>query len=125
MEVAVGSALFTHVAMDEQAALRLLRSLNQTIVERQAVMRGNTRAFEPSAGDPVHVLLIDELAVLTGYASRDVVNEASTLLKRILTQGRARWYRRRALPHSSVMPTRRPRECTTWSGTEWPRTCAR
>jgi S-DNA-T family DNA segregation ATPase FtsK/SpoIIIE len=35
------------------------------------------------------VLLIDELAVLTGYASREVVSEASTLLKRILTQGRA------------------------------------
>ena len=89
VEVAVGAAMFTHVAMDEQSALRLLRSLNQTIVERQAVMRGHTRAFEPSAGDPVHVLLIDELAVLTGYASRDVVNEATTLLKRILTQGRA------------------------------------
>jgi S-DNA-T family DNA segregation ATPase FtsK/SpoIIIE len=52
-------------------------------------MRGRSRQFEPSPGNPAHVLLIDELAVLTGYASRDVVNEATTLLKRILTQGRA------------------------------------
>nr|WP_207207344.1 FtsK/SpoIIIE domain-containing protein [Xylanimonas protaetiae] len=89
VEVAVGSAMFSHVAMDEQAALRLLRSLNQVIVARQAGMRGHARTFEATAGDPAHVLLIDELAVLTGYASRDVVSEASALLKRILTQGRA------------------------------------
>ncbi|MCL1871382.1 MAG: FtsK/SpoIIIE domain-containing protein [Promicromonosporaceae bacterium] len=89
VEVAVGSAMFSHVAMDEQAALRLLRSLNQVIVARQAVMRGHSRTFEATAGDPAHVLLIDELAVLTGYAARDVVSEASALLKRILTQGRA------------------------------------
>lgn len=89
VEVAVGSGMFSSVAMDEQAALHLLNSLHRVIVERQAVMRGRSRLFEPSIGDPTHVLLIDELAVLTGYASRDVVNEASTLLKRILTQGRA------------------------------------
>ncbi|WP_200940663.1 FtsK/SpoIIIE domain-containing protein [Cellulomonas sp. Leaf334] len=89
VEVAVGAGMFSAVAMDEHSALRLLKSLHQVIVERQAVMRGRSRLFEPSPGDPSHVLLIDELAVLTAYASRDVVNEASTLLKRILTQGRA------------------------------------
>lgn len=89
VEVAVGAGMFASVAMDEQAALRLLRDLNAVVVARQAAMRGHSRLFEPSVGDPVHVLLIDELAVLTGYASRDVVNEASALLKRILTQGRA------------------------------------
>jgi S-DNA-T family DNA segregation ATPase FtsK/SpoIIIE len=89
VEVAVGAGMFSYVAMDEQAALRLLRSLNELIVRRQAAMRGHSRTFEASAGDPVHVLLIDELAVLTAYASRDVVNEATALLKRILTQGRA------------------------------------
>lgn len=89
VEVAVGAGIFSYVAMDEQAALRLLNSLNRIIVERQAVMRGRSREFEASPGDPAHVLLIDELAVLTGYASRDVVNEATALLKRILTQGRA------------------------------------
>ncbi|MBO3102225.1 FtsK/SpoIIIE domain-containing protein [Cellulomonas fengjieae] len=89
VEVAVGAGMFSSVAMDEAAALRLLKSLHHVIVERQGVMRGRSRQFEASPGDPAHVLLIDELAVLTGYASRDVVNEASTLLKRILTQGRA------------------------------------
>ncbi|MFE7407159.1 FtsK/SpoIIIE domain-containing protein [Isoptericola sp. NPDC057559] len=89
VEVAVGAGMFSSVAMDERAALELLNSLHGVIGERQATMRGRTRQFEPSSGDPAHVLLIDELAVLTGYASRDVVNEATTLLKRILTQGRA------------------------------------
>lgn len=89
VEVAVGAGMFSYVAMDEQAALRLLNSLQQVIVERQAAMRGRSRLFEPSPGDPAHVLLIDELAVHTAYASREVVNEATSLLKRILTQGRA------------------------------------
>lgn len=89
VEVAVGAGMFSSVAMDERTALRLLHSLHEVIVERQTVMRGLSRQFTPSQGDPVHLLLIDELAVLTAYASRDVVNEASALLKRILTQGRA------------------------------------
>ncbi|GCD20560.1 hypothetical cell division FtsK/SpoIIIE protein [Cellulomonas algicola] len=89
VEVAVGAGMFSSVAMDEQAAVRLLRALQRVIVERQAAMRGRSRQFEAGPGDPIHVLLIDELAVLTAYASRDVVNEASTLLKRILAQGRA------------------------------------
>ncbi|MEV8026822.1 FtsK/SpoIIIE domain-containing protein [Cellulosimicrobium funkei] len=89
VEVAVGAPMLSDVAMDEQAAVRLLRSLNEVIVARQAVMRGHSRTFEATPGDPAHVLLIDELAVLTGYATREVVNEAGALLKRILTQGRA------------------------------------
>jgi S-DNA-T family DNA segregation ATPase FtsK/SpoIIIE len=89
VEVAVGKEMFSRVAMDEQAAVRLLGELNRVITERQQVMRGRSRAFAPTPGDPVHVLMIDELAVLTAYATKDVVTEASTLLKLILTQGRA------------------------------------
>ncbi|WP_309063296.1 FtsK/SpoIIIE domain-containing protein [Streptomyces sp.] len=89
VEVAVGKKMFSHVAMDEQAAVRLLRGLNRVIVDRQRVMRGRSRLFEPSPGDPVHVLMIDELAVLTAYASKEVVNEAANVLKLVLTQGRA------------------------------------
>ncbi|MDM7856655.1 FtsK/SpoIIIE domain-containing protein [Cellulomonas alba] len=89
VELSVGEAMFSSVAIDEQAALGLLNDLHRVIVERQAAMRGRSREFTPSPGDPAHVLLIDELAVLTGYASRDVVNQGTALLKRILTQGRA------------------------------------
>nr|WP_242496496.1 FtsK/SpoIIIE domain-containing protein [Xylanimonas protaetiae] len=89
VEVAVGAPMFSHVAMNEADAVGLLRGLNRVIVDRQSVMRGQSRSFEPSPGDPVHVLMIDELAVLTAYASKEVVNEAVNLLKLILTQGRA------------------------------------
>ncbi len=89
VEVAVGAPMFSHVAMNEDDAVRLLRALHHVIIERQRLMRGLTRQFEPAPGDPVHVLMIDELAVLTAYASKEVVNEAASLLKLILTQGRA------------------------------------
>ncbi|PFG44566.1 S-DNA-T family DNA segregation ATPase FtsK/SpoIIIE [Isoptericola jiangsuensis] len=89
VEVSVGSPMFSHVAMNEPDAVRLLADLHRVIVGRQQVMRGHARMFTPVPGDPIHVLLIDELAVLTAYAAKDVVNEAATLLKLILTQGRA------------------------------------
>ena len=40
-------------------------------------------------GDPLHVLVIDELAALTAYADPDVRREAGRLLSEMLTQGRA------------------------------------
>lgn len=43
----------------------------------------------PRPGDPLHVLVIDELAALTAYADADTKREASRLLSEILTQGRA------------------------------------
>lgn len=89
VEVAIGAPMFSHVAMDEGSAVRVLRGLSRVIVVRQRVMRGLARQFEPTPGDPVHVLMIDELAVLTAYASKEVVNEAASLLKLVLTQGRA------------------------------------
>jgi DNA segregation ATPase FtsK/SpoIIIE, S-DNA-T family len=89
VEVAIGARMFSHVAMDEETALRLLRGLNRVIVDRQARMRGLSRSFAATPGDPVHVLMIDELAVLTAYAAKEVVNEAGNLLKLVLTQGRA------------------------------------
>jgi len=89
VEVSVGAPMFSHVAMNEPDAVRLLGDLHRVIVHRQSLMRGLSRTFTPTPGDPVHVLMIDELAVLTAYASKDVVNEAVNLLKLILTQGRA------------------------------------
>ncbi|MGF0118277.1 FtsK/SpoIIIE domain-containing protein [Promicromonospora sp. Marseille-Q5078] len=89
VEVSVGAPMFSHIAMNEPDAVRLLGDLHRVIIHRQGLMRGLSRTFTPTPGDPVHVLMIDELAVLTAYASKDVVNEAATLLKLILTQGRA------------------------------------
>lgn len=52
-------------------------------------MVGNSRLHQPTAGDPLHVLVIDELAALTAYAEPPVRKEAERLLSLVLTQGRA------------------------------------
>jgi S-DNA-T family DNA segregation ATPase FtsK/SpoIIIE len=52
-------------------------------------MAGVSRLHVPRPGDPLHVLVIDELAALTAYADADTKREASRLLSEVLTQGRA------------------------------------
>jgi S-DNA-T family DNA segregation ATPase FtsK/SpoIIIE len=52
-------------------------------------MAGTTRLHTPTVGDPLHVLVIDELAALTAYADLSIRREADRLLSEILTQGRA------------------------------------
>lgn len=52
-------------------------------------MAGTTRLHKPTVGDPLHVLVIDELAALTAYADLSIRREADRLLAEILTQGRA------------------------------------
>lgn len=89
VEIAMGHDLFTHVAMDEDAALDALKQLWAVVQQRQNEMRGHSRNFVPTPGDPMHVLLIDELAVMTAYGSPDFVKEAGKLLRMLLTQARA------------------------------------
>lgn len=89
IEIGMGDRLFYRVSTDEHQAVDALRDLLAVVDQRQRAMYGRTRDFVPTPGDPVHVLLIDELAVLTAYASKQVQSEASDLLRRVLTQGRA------------------------------------
>lgn len=89
VELAMGERLFTSHAYTGQAAVELLRDLDRIATERMAVMRGKSRSFQPAPGDPLHVLVIDELARLTAYAPREVQKEAVPLLSSILATGRA------------------------------------
>ena len=89
VEMSMGLGLFTRVATEPAAALGVLMRLRQVIDERGRTMAGVTRAHEPVPGDPLHVLAINELAVLTAYADLEIRREASRLLAEILTQGRA------------------------------------
>ncbi len=50
---------------------------------------GRSRLHEPAPGDPLHVLVIDELAALIAYADPDTRRDAGRLLSELLTQGRA------------------------------------
>ncbi|HSX69050.1 FtsK/SpoIIIE domain-containing protein [Nocardioides sp.] len=89
LELSIGDPLFHARAYEPEAAIEVLKNLIAVIDERGAQMIGNTRLHVPTAGDPLHVLVIDELAAVTAYAERDVKNEANRLLSLILTQGRA------------------------------------
>jgi S-DNA-T family DNA segregation ATPase FtsK/SpoIIIE len=89
VELAMGESLFSTRAYTPGDALAVLRALMQVIDERGRLMAGATRLHEPMVGDPLHVLVIDELAALTAYADLDIRREAARMLSEILTQGRA------------------------------------
>lgn len=89
VEVGMGRHLFTDVATTPAEALEVLRRLLQVVDERGHRMAGVARLHQPTSSDPLHVLAIDELAVLTAYADPEIRKEASRLLAELLTQGRA------------------------------------
>ena len=89
VELAMGERLFSTRAYAPADALDVLKALMRVIDDRGRTMAGATRLHSPAAGDPLHVLVIDELAALTAYADLDVRREAGRMLAEILTQGRA------------------------------------
>lgn len=89
VELEMGSGLFSAHAYKPADALGVLKSLMAVIDKRGAAMAGQTRLHTPTPGDPLHVLVIDELAALTAYADFSIRRDAERLLSEILTQGRA------------------------------------
>lgn len=89
VEVMMGRQLFASVAVTPDEAVVTLKRLLAVIEERGREMAGVSRLHCPRPGDPLHVLVIDELAALTAYSEGDTKREASRLLAEILTQGRA------------------------------------
>jgi S-DNA-T family DNA segregation ATPase FtsK/SpoIIIE len=89
VELAMGRRLFSAFAKTPDDALRLLTVLAGILQQRGDAMAGTTRLHEPRPGDPLHVLVIDELAALTAYAPSEIRRDADRLLSLILTQGRA------------------------------------
>ncbi len=89
VELSMGRSLFSAFARTADEAVRVLAMLADVLQQRGGSMAGAVRQHQPRPGDPVHVLVIDELAALTAYAPPDVRREAERLLSLILTQGRA------------------------------------
>ncbi|MEL4505493.1 FtsK/SpoIIIE domain-containing protein [Luteococcus sp. H138] len=89
IELAMGKQLFSCMATTPTQAAEVLKKLLAVIDERGPRMAGQVREHTPRPSDPLHVLVIDELAVLTSYGPPEVVKEANRLLAEILTQGRA------------------------------------
>ena len=85
VEIGMGRGLFHATADDMLTAIMCLARLLDVVDERGRRMAGITRLHEPAPGDPLHVLVIDELAALIGYSDPDLKREATRLLSIILT----------------------------------------
>ncbi|MEU4454376.1 FtsK/SpoIIIE domain-containing protein [Nocardioides sp. NPDC023903] len=89
MELTMGAPLFTKIAVTGEQAVEMLRDFVAIADARTEELRGYSRNHKPGPGDPLYLLVIDELASLTAYADREVKQEAERLLKRLLSIGRA------------------------------------
>lgn len=89
VELEMGRTLFTRIAYESTDSLRVLRELVAIMDRRKEAMRGKSRLHEPRPGDPLHVLIVDELADLMAYSDFETRREADRLMSKILTQGRA------------------------------------
>jgi S-DNA-T family DNA segregation ATPase FtsK/SpoIIIE len=90
MELAPGAPLCARLAYrTTDDMLLLLEDAVTAMRERQARLLGVTRLHTPTPGDPLIVVVVDELAALTAYADRDTKRKAADLLSLLLSQGRA------------------------------------
>ncbi|MGI4895124.1 MAG: hypothetical protein ACRYF3_08440, partial [Janthinobacterium lividum] len=90
MELEPGRALFTRFATTVEDGVQLLEDAAVVMTERAARMAGTTRHHEPSTAEPLLVVLVDEVALLTAYTpDRKLRDRAEKALAVIATQGRA------------------------------------
>ncbi|MFE6647701.1 FtsK/SpoIIIE domain-containing protein [Nocardioides sp. NPDC057772] len=89
MELTMGAPVFTKIAVQGEQAVEMLREFVAIADQRTEQLRGYSRNHKPGPGDPLYLLVIDELASLTAYADPEIRKEAERLLKRLLSIGRA------------------------------------
>ncbi|MGL5825096.1 MAG: FtsK/SpoIIIE domain-containing protein [Nocardioides sp.] len=92
MELSPSAGLFHRFAYDEpEAMVRLLEEAVSYMRFRTERLRmEGQRVHTPTPGDPLLVVLIDEMAALTAYiGDRDLKRRAESALQLLLTQGRA------------------------------------
>lgn len=91
IELANTDPLFTtfehrNIEMAADALERLVRIMDA----RLAAMFGNSRLHTPTTDEPLHVIIIDELAALTAYVTDSGLKKRlATSLQLLLSQGRA------------------------------------
>jgi DNA segregation ATPase FtsK/SpoIIIE, S-DNA-T family len=91
MELAAGASLFARFIHGRDSEFAdALEAAVDVMQRRQQTLRGVTRLHEPSTAEPLIVLLIDELAALTGYVGdRETKRRIANALGLLLSQGRA------------------------------------
>jgi S-DNA-T family DNA segregation ATPase FtsK/SpoIIIE len=91
MELGAGAPLFRVFCHDATGTtVELLRALVRLMHERANRLRGRTRLHAPTPTEPLFVIVIDEIAALTGYVTdRKARTEIEQLLGLLLSEGRA------------------------------------
>lgn len=91
MELGPGEGLFARFESgDPQAMAKMLEDLVKWMERRQAQLHEEgIRTFEPSPGDPVVLVIVDEIAAISAYISdKDAQKRIAQALATLLTQGR-------------------------------------
>lgn len=92
-EQAMGPALFTRSATTPADAVQVLEEAVVGMLARAEAMAGRVRFHTPTVEEPLVLVLIDELAMLTGYLTdRDLSKRADAALRSLLALGRAPAY---------------------------------
>ncbi|MCI3926182.1 hypothetical protein MO973_38965 [Paenibacillus sp. TRM 82003] len=90
MELEPGRALFTRFATTVEDGVQLLEDAAVLMTDRAARMAGTARQHEPSTSEPLLVVLVDEVALLTAYTpDRKLRDRAEKAMAALATQGRA------------------------------------
>ena len=91
MELTPGRGLFTRFATTVEAGVELLEDAAAVMTARAArLAQTGARVHAPSVAEPVLVVLVDEVALLTAYVpDRKLRDRAEKALAAIATQGRA------------------------------------
>ncbi len=90
MEILMGSDLFTSAATTAAEAVASLEALVEQMRERTQRYAGRVRSHAATVDEPLHVVMIDELAVLTAYQpERDLQRRAEMAINLLCSQGRA------------------------------------
>ena len=110
MEIRMGSPLFTTTATNAAEAVVALELLVGLMNERTRRYAGRLRTHEPTREEPLHVVMIDELAALTAYCpERDLQRRAEMAINLLCSQGRAPGFMVFAClqdPRKEVIPAR-------------------
>ncbi|CAI7977505.1 DNA segregation ATPase FtsK/SpoIIIE, S-DNA-T family [Frankia sp. Hr75.2] len=90
MELGFGEPLFRHFAVDIAGIADLLEDAVGTMQRRTGWLRGRSRLHTPTPKHPLIVVMVDEIAALTAYATdRETKQRISAALSLLLSQGRA------------------------------------
>ena len=90
MELTHAGPLFEHMATTPEQAADLLEAQAKAMTERARKMAGKQRKHEPTETEPAHIIVIDELAMITAYITDKTLRARITAaLNILLTQGRA------------------------------------